>query len=419
MTLRMQSSSWNPRRARTVVVAVAAAALVAKLILAANTLGPADVRFFEGFSQAIAASGPIRIYAQPLDHLPVYNHPPLAGWMLLGFDGLAGWGIPFSTLIRIPACFADFVTSILVFEIARRRTRLSTAAYCALGAALCPVLVATSAYHGNTDSVAVMFALAAAYLLADRGSPVLAGLAAVLSISVKLVPVVAVPLLFLAAWRLGGRAVLARFTVGFMALFLPVWGPALVTVPGPLKEKVLEYKGGGYRLWGLIRFADWAGVPEPVIAFLRGDGHFIFVLVCTAAGLWLGWRRPAALPVAVATTLGLLLLLSTASGAQYLAWPAAGLFVIGLWEGLAYALVVGTLTSLVYGLHHAVRWTDGELALGVAGWLLLGLGVVSGVRTVIGAGPEDGPPADGITPPAVGHPRAEAPTASPALRIRP
>ncbi|WP_329121936.1 glycosyltransferase family 39 protein [Streptomyces sp. NBC_01465] len=386
MSLQKSRKAWGARRGMAVVVLVAAIGLVGKMTLAASTGGPADVRFFRGFAQNIAAVGPVRIYDHPMPHLPVYNHPPLAGWMLLVLDELAGRVADFSTLIRLPACLADFVCSILVFEIVRRRSSVRTAVACAIGVTLSPVLIPTSGFHGNTDSVAVMFALAAAHLLADRKSPLAAGVCAALSISVKFVPVVALPALVIAAFR-GGRPVFVRFCAGFGALFLLVWGPVLVTVPLALKEKVLEYEGGPYRLWGLVKFADWLGAPEPVIGFMRGDGHFLVVLACVAAGAWLAWRRPSELPGVVGVTMGLLLLLSTASGVQYLAWPVAGLFVIGLWEGLSYSLVVGALASWVYWVHRAVKWNSVELAVGAVGWLILALGVASAIRKVLNTPP--------------------------------
>ncbi|MEU7280801.1 glycosyltransferase family 39 protein [Streptomyces sp. NPDC045431] len=401
MNVRMSSLSWDVRKARIVVLVVAAVAFVSKVALAASTRGPADVRFFWGFARAIARTDPIRVYAEPLPWLPVYNHPPLASWMLLVMEWLAQQGVPWRPLIRFPACLADLITVLLVFEIVRRRGRLRTAVACALGAALCPVLVATSGYHGNTDSVAVMFAFAAAYLLVDRKMPRAAGVAAALCISVKIVPVVAVPLLFVAAWR-AGRPALLRFGGGFAVVFLAVWGPVIATVPGALKANVLEYAGGNFSFWGIIRFARWAGVPEPYVALVRGDGHFLIVAAIMAAGVWLAWRRPADAPVAVATTLGLLLLLSTASGVQYLAWPAAGLFVIGLWQGIAYGVVVGGVAVSVYAGQRPVHWTDTEMAFGALGWAVLAVCVATGVHRAVGSaarGRDPGAPAVDIARP--------------------
>lgn len=410
MGIRMWRETWDVRRARAAVLVAAAVGLLTRALIAANDPGPADVRFFQGFAKAITVYGPIRIYEQPLPGLPVYNHPPLAGWMLLGLNGMSEFGISFATLIRWPASIADFFCVLLVFEIVRRRATPRTALLCGIGVAVSPVLIATSGYHGNTDAVAVMFALAAAHLLADRRSPLAAGVAAALSISVKFIPVVVIPALLVAALR-GGRPVLVRFAAGFAAVFALVWGPAVVTVPQDLQRNVLEYAGGSYHLWGLVRFADVFGLPESVVAFMQGGGHFLFVLLCVAAGAWLAWLRPAQLPGVVAFTLGLLLLLSTASGLQYLTWAAAGIFVLGPWEGLAYNSVVGLTAVLGYTGRSPVRWSEPVLYLGAAGWIVLAAGLVTGAHRLLATGP-DGDPAGPAGHAQVSVPRTTRPPES-------
>ncbi|MFB7917747.1 hypothetical protein [Streptomyces sp. NPDC056061] len=412
MGIRMRCVTRDVRRARTVVLAAAAVGLLTRMLIAANKPGPADVHIFRGFAEAVVRHGPIRIYEQPLPGLPVYNHPPLAGWLLLGLHELTELGIPFGILIRSPASIADFFCALLVFEIVRRRASLGAAVACGAGVALSPVLIATSGYHGNTDAVAITFALAAAHLLVDRRSPSAAGVAAALSISVKFVPVVAIPALFVVALR-AGRPALLRFTAGFTALIALVWGPVLVTVPENLMENVLEYAGGSWRLWGIVRFADVLGLPDSFIAFVQGDGHFLFVLACVAAGVWLALLRPGQLPVIVGFTMGLLLLLSTASALQYLTWAAAGLFVIGFWEGAAYSCLLGLTALLGYQGRSAVRWSDPVLHLAEAGWAVLAVGLAVGVRRILAAPPV--PPPRGTTedPAAVAAPRSPRPTGSP------
>ncbi|MFJ9676474.1 hypothetical protein ACIRP2_00205 [Streptomyces sp. NPDC101194] len=386
MGIRMRCETWDVRRARAVVLIAAAAGLLTRMLIAANMPGPADVRIFHGFAKAVVRYGPIRIYEQPLPGLPVYNHPPLAGWMLLGLNDLSELGIPFGTLIRSPASIADFFCALVVFEIMRRRGSVGLAVACGVGVALSPVLIATSGYHGNTDAVAITFALAAAHLLVDRKSPLAAGVSAALSISVKFIPVVVIPALFVVAVR-AGRPVLIRFTAGFTALIALVWGPVLLAVPENLKENVLEYAGGSYRLWGIVRFADVLGLPRSFITFVQGEGHFLFVLVCVAAGVWLARLRPAQLPVVVGVTMGLLLLLSTASALQYLTWAAAGLFVVGFWEGAAYSCLLGVTAVLGYQGRSAVRWSETVLHFAEAGWFVLAVGLVSGIRKIIAAPP--------------------------------
>ncbi|MFJ1641080.1 MULTISPECIES: hypothetical protein [unclassified Streptomyces] len=394
-------------RARAVVLIAAAAGLLTRMLIAANMPGPADVRIFHGFAKAIVRYGPIRIYEQPLPGLPVYNHPPLAGWMLLGLNELSELGIPFGTLIRSPASIADFFCALVVFEIVRRRASLGAAVACGVGVAASPVLIATSGYHGNTDAVAITLALIAAHLLVDRKAPLAAGVTAALSISIKFIPVVVIPALFLVALR-AGRPAFLRFGAGFTALIALVWGPVLATVPENLKENVLEYAGGGYRLWGLVRFADLFGLPQSFITFIEGDGHFLFVLACVAAGVWLAWLRPAQLPVVVGLTMSLLLLLSTASALQYLTWAAAGLFVVGFWEGAAYSCLLGLTAVLGYRGASAVRWSDTVLQFAEVGWVVLAAGLLRGVRKVLDTQPD--PPGRS---PAGGGPVAAPRTAEP------
>jgi 4-amino-4-deoxy-L-arabinose transferase-like glycosyltransferase len=412
MDLRMRTAAATPdvRRARTLVIGAAALALVAKTVFAALTRGPADVRFFEAFAAAVAQVGPVRIYGHPMPGLPVYNHPPLASRLLSGFHELTELGIPFAVLIRMPACVADFVSALLVFEIVRRRRSLRTATVCALVCAFNPVLFTTSAYHGNTDSAAIVLVVLAAYLLADRRAPLAAGVAAALAVSVKLVPVVAVPALLVVAVR-AGRPAAVRFCAGLGLVLLTLWGPVLAAVPGPLRENVLEYEGGRWRLWGLVRFADLAGASDAFVAGLQGDFHFVFVLLCMAAGAWLAWLRPTAPAGAVALSLTLLLLLSTGSAVQYLAWPVVALCLLGVRGAVGYGVVVGAVTVIVYSGPSAVRWNDWALHLAEAGWLLLAAATVTGVRRALADPPG---PVPGVPLPVVaqrtGKPAAAART---------
>ncbi|MEW2635017.1 glycosyltransferase family 39 protein [Streptomyces sp. NPDC048389] len=408
MDLRMRTAAATSdvRRARVLVIGAAALVFLAKTAFSALTRGPADVRFFEAFAAAVSQVGPVRIYGHPMPGLPVYNHPPLASWMLSGFHELADLGIPFAVLIRAPACAADFVSALLVFEILRRRRSLGTATVCALVCAFHPVLFTTSAYHGNTDSAAVVLVVLAAYLLTDRRAPLAAGVAAALAVSVKLVPVVAVPALLVVAVR-AGRPAAVRFCSGLAAVLLVLWGPVLATAPGPLRENVLEYEGGRWRLWGLVRFADLAGASDSFVEGLHGGFHFLFVLLCMAAGAWLAWLRPTAPAGAVALSLTLLLLLSTGSAVQYLAWPVVALCLLGVREAIGYGVVAGTLTVIVYTAPSAVRWNDWALHLAEACWLLLAAATVTGVRRALADPPG---PTPGVPLPVVAQ-RTGRPTA--------
>ena len=383
------------RLARASVVVAALVALVLKALMASRTLGPVDVIYFHGFSKAILHVGPYQMYGlsrDQLPNLPVYNHPPLAGWMLWLLGHIARHGIAFSTLIRLPSVTADFFSAIVVFEICRRRGPLLAAVGAGIAVSASPVLIAISAYHGNTDPICTMFALAAAWLLADRKLPLLGGATAALAISIKLVPIVVLPLLFVGAIR-GGRRTTVRYLIGFAVVFLPLWVPALVTQPMGVLHNVLEYSGGDFGGWGLIEVASLLGAPVGFQQFLHGNGHFVLVLGCMAFGAVLAWYRPRQLPVVTGLTMALLLFLSTGSGVQYLAWAAPSLLAVGLWPGLWYNAMAGVFEVMVftrwsggfpwYQVKHATAWTDGELFLALVVWVILGIAIGYGVWVVL------------------------------------
>jgi hypothetical protein len=204
---------------------------------------------------------------------------PLAGLLLVCINFLVDGsvaGLPF--LIRVPASLADLATAVLVFELVRLRRPVRAAGLAALAVAVSPVLFVVSGFHGNTDPVFVMFALLSVYLLAVWGWAAAAGLCFAASVSIKLVPIVLGPVLLLAAARMGWRRLVA-FGLGGAALFLPVWGPVLLTRWPEFRENVLGYQGIRVREWGLVPLAKWAGVPTDWIDALIGPGRFVVLLL--------------------------------------------------------------------------------------------------------------------------------------------
>jgi hypothetical protein len=372
------------------VLLVAIAAALFKLFVAANTAGTNDVRTFEQFANAIRHFGPIGMYGHHLvegTHVyPVYNHPPLVGWMLVAINRVSDAGPSFAFLIRVPASIADIVTTWLVFELVRIRRSLNEATIAAVLVAFSPVLIIVSGFHGNTDPVFIMFAFLSFYLLITDRSALWAGLAFGAAISVKIVPIVALPVLLLVAARSGKRRLLL-FVAGSAAVIVVLWGPVMVHRWTPLSLEVLGFKGYSGQ-WGIVEFAALAGFSRHSIRVMQDSGRSILLAISAGLPLLIAWRRKEATIPAFGLSFVLVLLLSTATGGRYLVWAVPAAFLVNFWAAAAYDLAASVLLITVYSRWndalpwswdkaYATNWTHPEVFLaGIAWFALLGVAVL-------------------------------------------
>jgi predicted membrane-bound dolichyl-phosphate-mannose-protein mannosyltransferase len=388
-------------RLRLVVIVSAAIATMLKLQIAARTEGTNDVGTWGVFAQGVRHFGPVGIYGHHFE-VSSYNHGPLAGWYLLAINWLLDHHVTsFPFLIRLPACLADFVTALLVFELVRLGRSPRDAAVAAVLVALSPVLFVISGFHGNTDPVFVMFALLSVYLLVVRGWALAAGVAFGIAVSIKLVPVVLAPLLVVVLVRLGWRR-FGAFAGGGAIVFLLLWLPVVVSRWQAFRAQVLEYNGSAIRQWGLAQFLTWADLPGAA-AWLAGPGRFALLLVSGLTAATVVWRRPEALVPAVGLSFVLFLVLSPAFGMQYLAWALAGAYLIDTRAATAYNLAASVFVLVVYDhwsgarpwhWHQAwsVPFSPRELALMVVTWVLLAAVGVVNMRYLRGGIPARRPP---------------------------
>lgn len=383
---RLRSS---PPTARVLVIVVSVIMLAIKLWFAGSTMGTTDAFYWTAFADAVRQVGPIRVYSYFPDGGEIlYNHPPISGywlWFLNGIESSLGPSIRF--LVRVTASVADLVTTLVVFEMIRRRQELPVATTSALLVAMSPILLIISGFHANTDPVFVMLVILAAYLLVDRRAPVGAGVSLGLAFGVKIVPVVVVPLFLVWAF-IAGRRVLLRFAATFGLTVLVTWAPALVEEWDRVMRNVVGYAGISVRQWGLPQVVAWWGNPDWAAALITGPWRYVALLIGAGVPAWLVWRRPTALPAALGIALGLLLTLSPAFGHQYLVWPAAALFFVSLVGGALYNLAAGLLIAVVYtrwngGFPWDTAWgspmTPTEVVLAFGVWILLLAVVVRGI----------------------------------------
>jgi 4-amino-4-deoxy-L-arabinose transferase-like glycosyltransferase len=383
---------------RIAVLIAAAPVTLIKLYLAATTGGSNDVRNFQKFANGVRQFGPIKLYGEKMA-LAQYNHPPLIGWMLAGMNWLDDHGLSFPFLIRLPATLADVVTALLVYELVRAQ-RPRQAVLAGVTAAVSPILIVISGYHGNTDPVFVMFAMLSFWLLVTSRSSLLAGACFGLALSIKIVPIVVAPLLLFLAFRAGWRRG-AGFLAGGGVVFAVLWLPVVLLRWSEFSANVLGYSGYGEGgRWGLVAFANGLGLPKGVESALIGPGRFVVLLIAAGLPLLIAWRRPRLATLAFGLCFTLMLLLSTATATQYLAWAAAPSLLVSVWPAVAYNLAGGVLVVDAYSDWADAppwRWDNAfshpfdrqeTIVAGVV-WFVLAAVVVAGIRTVLRTGPEE------------------------------
>jgi hypothetical protein len=199
----------------------------------------------------------------------LWPYPPAYfPWLAVAQD--IGW---FTRTLRLPAVLADVVIAWLVADLlarrgAQTRTRIAAAAVVLFG----PVFVANSAHHGQLDSVAIAFGLAAVWVWTRPGQKrraLLAGLLIGLGGTVKTVPLLLVLALSPSAGSWRERAQLALSAGGiWLAAVLPFYFSA----PDAVRD-ALTYKGvpgfGGLSLIAL-KLEQNGLFPTDVLSFRAG-----------------------------------------------------------------------------------------------------------------------------------------------------
>jgi Gpi18-like mannosyltransferase len=200
------------------VGAILLGGIFVRLLIVLVSRGTNDIVSWEAFGTQIAEHGLTWMYG----NVPLWNHPPLMGYMAEGLGALApvlGWAFP-PTFKLVPIA-ADGLSAVLIFRVWLTRSgdyRTARRALLLFVFSLNAILV--SGYHGNTDPLAGALVLAAC-LAVERGRHFVGGALLAAAVNVKLIPLLLVPLL---AARSAPRDV-GRFAAGAalgMLPFLPV-----------------------------------------------------------------------------------------------------------------------------------------------------------------------------------------------------
>ncbi len=408
-TLRDESTEgatlFRPPRLLGIAILVA---LVGELVVAWFTAGTPDVDIWHSFADTAGRVGPIDIYSLDEAGLMVYNHPPLIGWWLQVVNAGASIGIPFGFMIRLPSIVAHAFTALIVYQLLRVRIAPKYALWSGILVALSPVLLIISGFHGNNDPAMAALMIASVWLLVDRRAPVWAGLAFSLAVSIKIVPVIVLPLLLVAAWKLG-KPTLLRFIAGAVPVAVLLWLPVLGLAGKGFAEHVLGYNGSGFpRQWGPYKFAESLQVPGRLLDLYSGPGTYLVLLLCALLPAWFVWRSGAhRAPAALGLCLSMFLLISPGWAPQYTSWIAAAVFLIEFWTATAFTVVAGLVYATLYTMWagnklwdyaYITTLTKTQMAILVPAWLAVIPCVAVGLWKFANPRRADVPPVTSVDP---------------------
>jgi hypothetical protein len=313
------------------------AAFALRVYFAACTAGTYDLSIWHRHARAIIDHGIFDYYAMSLGKGLTFNHPPLMGTLMVALVKLCdSLKLDFSFVFRFILGATDFLTAALLYGLLRRRRHLKFRVVVYLFA---PVTVLLSSYHGNTDCLVALFALASLASLAGGGYA-LAGFLLGLGISVKYIVVLAGPALFfgIPTWRDK-----LRFSLFGALAVLAGYGWWLAQHPVIVFKSVFGYRGQmffsavGDPLWGnqiflrpAMRFLGIgdAGAQHLLELLFRHNGAIILVLVLTFT--WLRRRRQAVedIGVTIAGTFCIFYAATNYWAYQYFAWAVPFYFFL-------------------------------------------------------------------------------------------
>ena len=352
--------------------------MLMRLTLSLTTWGTVDVLSWERFLNAILTDGWLGIYAKVGD----YNHPPLMSLMLLGIHQL----LPFSPngfafLLRLPAILSDAGTLWVLHQLISRYWNVTKARYVVSLVALSPVLILVSGFHGNTDPVFMFLVLLAARQLLFSKAHFQVGLILGLATSIKLVPVVVMPLFFFGSFSLNSKT---KLTLGFLTTVALGWAYPVWTHFDSINPNVFQYSSRP-GIWGLSQLLSPISLWSPTLTSIS---KLLLFLVISASSAWIIFfslgRDKEEFPRRFLFGLGVVFLqfmvITPGFGVQYLAWLAPTIVFFGLRYSVIFNLLGGIFLFSVYNnwadglpwhIAYPVLWNPWEWFLALVLWLVL------------------------------------------------
>lgn len=253
----------------------------------------------------------------------IHPYLPFQMYVFALADGAANaFNVSFFALVRIPTILADLTIVALLYRVTSELRGDDREAFRnALAYAVCPFPVMVAVYHGQFDSISVMFALASWFTIVSRplsGRSVLIG-AALLGVGIleKTWPVFLLPVLLVQIDAIRSRLIFLATAIGVPVVACILYVVAFSASLSFLIRRITKYRAppnlDGHTLI-LDHLSRRMTMLKPA---LEWDNHYgtliVFAAVLIALAVYLPRRQPLAATIAVIVAF----LTATTNGGSY------------------------------------------------------------------------------------------------------
>jgi Gpi18-like mannosyltransferase len=341
---------FNFRTDFIIIFFSASAILIIKLIFSYIVYGTNDITYLIYFSDIIQRFGTFKIYSL----VNIYNHPPLISWTLKFIKLIEiknRFGFPF--LFRLLPIFADYTSVFVIWKLLSKYQMPNKVLICLI-CIINPINFLVSGFHGNVDPVFIFFILLAIYFV-ENNHINFAGVIYGLSMCIKIVPVILVPVFF---FYLKNNKDKIRFFITSLILPLIVFLPYLVNDYYSVVKNIFLYsslKG----IWGFSHIFKDIFLNENININIRNFiyGIFklyinftliIFFIIIGVVSRFLTRYKKTNLLEEIFLTFCLFLTVTPGFGVQYLSWLSFFAVIIFPVLGTIYLLLGGIFLWRVY-----------------------------------------------------------------------
>ena len=356
-----------------------------KLIFSSRVYGTNDITYWIYFSKIIQEFGTSKIYSL----VKIYNHPPLVSWILklVRFIEIKSQ-LSFPFLFRLMPILADYMSIFVIWELLRKykiKNKILICLICIIN----PINFLVSGFHGNIDPIFIFLTLLTIYFI-ENNNIILSGLIYGLSMCVKIVPIILVPVFI---FYLKERKDKIIFVLSSSILPVVVFLPYLIIDFHFIIRNIFLYsslKG----IWGLGHILSSIFMNESININIRNFsflifklhiafGLTIFFILSLILSKFLIENQKLNLTEGAFLTFSLFLVITPGFGVQYLSWLSLYSVIVFPILGMIYVLLGGVFLYRVYiywggGLppYYANsdvvgQWIGFEKILDIVLWLLI------------------------------------------------